>query len=58
MVAESVSAKILKIGQVVFEIWQFHHITLWSAIVSTSKNEHGETKYSESMAHRNCFNAL
>ena len=28
MVAESVDAKIYKIGPVVFEIWQIYHITL------------------------------
>ena len=43
MVAESVAAKIFKIGSVVFEIWPFYHITLWSAIVSITKNEHDET---------------
>ena len=30
MVAESIAAKTLKIGRVVFEIWQFYNITLWS----------------------------
>ena len=30
MVAESIAAKTFKIGRVVFEIWQFYNITLWS----------------------------
>ena len=47
MVAESVDAKIFKIGSVVFEIWPFYHITLWSAIVSITKNEHDETTYTK-----------
>ena len=47
MVAESVAAKIFKIGSVVFEIWPFYHITLWSAIVSKTKNEHDETTYTK-----------
>ena len=34
IVAKSVAAKIFEIGSVVFEIWSFYHITLWSAIVS------------------------
>ena len=50
MVAESVTAKIIKIGQVVFELLPFYHITLWSAFVSITKNEHEETTYSESMS--------
>ena len=58
MVAESVAAKIFKIGQVVSEIWHFYHKPLWRAIVSMSKNEHDETTYFESMAHRDCLNAL
>ena len=37
MVAESVAAKIFKIGSVVFEIWPFYHIALWSAFVSITK---------------------
>ena len=45
MVAESVVAKIFKIGAVVFEIWPFYDITLWSAIVSKTKNEHDKTTY-------------
>ena len=47
MVAESVAAKIFKIGSVVFEIWLFYHITVWSAIVSKTKNEHDETTYTK-----------
>ena len=47
MVAESVAAKIFKIGSVVFEIWPFYHITLWNAIVSITKNEHDETTYTK-----------
>ena len=47
MVAESVAAKIFKIGLVVFEIWWFYHITLWSVIVSMTKNEHDETTYTK-----------
>ena len=43
MVAESVAAKIFKIGSVVFELWPFYLITQWSAIVSITKNEHDET---------------
>ena len=43
MVAESVAAMIFNIGSVVFEIWPFYHITLSSAIVSITKNEHDET---------------
>ena len=58
MVAESVAAKFFKIGQVVFELWPFYHITLWSAFVSITKNEHGETTYSESMERRDCLIAL
>ena len=38
MVAESVAAKIFKIGPVVFEIRPFYLITLWSAFVSITKN--------------------
>ena len=52
MVAESVAAKIFKIGSVVFELWPFYLITLWSAFVSITKNEHDETTYSESMERR------
>ena len=58
MVAESVGAKISKIGSVVFEIWSFYHITLWSAFVSITKNEHDETTYSVSMERSNCLNTL
>ena len=47
MVAESVGAKIFKIGSVVFEMWPFDHITLWSAFVSITKNEHDEMACSE-----------
>ena len=47
MVAESVGAKIFKIGSVVLEIWPFYHITLWSAIVGITKNEHDETTYTK-----------
>ena len=43
MVAESVAAKIFKIGLVVFELWPFYLIILWSAFVSITKNEHDET---------------
>ena len=45
MVAESVAAKIFEIGSVVFELWPFYLITLWSAFVSITKNEHDETTY-------------
>ena len=55
MVAESVAAKILKIGSVVFE---FYLITLWSAFVSITKKEHDETTYTESMERRDCLIAL
>ena len=58
MVAESVAAKIFKIGSVVFELWTFHLITLWSAFVSTTKNEHDETTYSERMERRDSLIAL
>ena len=47
MVAEFVPAKIFKIGSVVFEIRPVYHITLLSAIVSTTKNEHDETTYTK-----------
>ena len=47
MVTESVDAKIFKSGSVVFEIWPVYHITLWSAIVSITKNEHDETTYTK-----------
>ena len=57
MVAESVTAKIFKIGSVVFGIWPFYTITLWSAFVSITKNEHDETTYSENMERQNCLNA-
>ena len=58
MVAESVAAKILKIGSVVFELWPFDLITPWSAFVSITKNEHDETTFSESMKRRDCLIAL
>ena len=58
MVAESVAVKIFEIGSVVFELWQFYLITLWSAFVSITKNEHDETTYSESMEHRDSLIAL
>ena len=58
MVAESVAAKIFKIDSVVFELWPFYLITLWSAFVSITKNEHDDTTYSESMERRDCLIAL
>ena len=58
MVADSVVAKIFKIGSVVFELWSFYLITLWSAFVSITKNEHDETTYSENMERRDCLIAL
>ena len=58
MVAESVAAKIFQIGSVVFELWLFYLITLLSAFVSITKNEHDETTYSESMERRDCLIAL
>ena len=58
MVAESVAAKIFKIGSVVFELWSFYLITLWCAFVSITKNEHDETTYSESMERRDSLIAL
>ena len=58
MVAESVAAKILKIGSVVFELWPFYLITLSSAFVSITKNEHDETAYSDSMERRDCLIVL
>ena len=54
MVAESVAAKIFKIGSVVFELWPFYLITF----VSITKNEHDETTYSESMERRDSLIAL
>ena len=45
MVAESVATKIFKIDSLVFEICPFYHITISSAIVSITKNEHNETTY-------------
>ena len=51
MAAESVAAKI-------FELWPFYLITLWSAFVSITKNEHDETTYSESMGRRDSLIAL
>ena len=47
IVAESETAKIFKIGSVVFEIWSFYHLTLLSVIVSITKNEHDETIYTK-----------
>ena len=58
MVDESVAAKIFKIGSAVFELWPFYLITLWSAFVSITKNEHDETTYSESMECRDSLIAL
>ena len=58
MVAESVAAKIIKIGSVVFELLPFYLITLWSAFVSITKSEHDETTYSESMERLECLIAL
>ena len=58
MVAESVAAKIFKIGSVVFELWPFYLITLWIVIVSITKNEHDETTYFESMERHDCLIAL
>ena len=58
MVAESVAAKIFQIGSVVFELWPFYLITLWSAFVSITKNEHDETTYPESMERRDSLIAL
>ena len=58
MVAESVAAKIFKIGSVVFELWPFYLITPWNAFVSITNNEHDETTYFESMERRDCLIAL
>ena len=58
MVAESVAAKIFKIGSVVFELWPFYLITLWIVIVSITKNAHDETTYFESMERHDCLIAL
>ena len=58
MVVESVAAKILNIGSVVFEIWPFYPITLRSAFVSITKNEHDETTNFVSMEHSNCLITL
>ena len=58
MVADSVPVKMFKIGQVVFELGPFYHITLWSAFVSITKIEYDETTYSESMERRDCLIAL
>ena len=58
MVTESVAAKIFKISSVVFEIWPFYNMTLWSASVSITKNEHDETTYSVSMEHSNSLTTL
>ena len=55
MVTESVAAKIFKIGSVVFELWPFYLITLWSAFVSITKNEHDETADFDSMERRDCL---
>ena len=43
---------------VVFELWPFYLITLWSAFASITKNEHDETTYSESMERRDSLIAL
>ena len=56
MVADSVAANFFKIGSVVFELWSFYFITLWSAFVSIAKND--ETTYSESMERCDCLIAL
>ena len=58
MVAESVVAKIFKIGSVVFKLWPFYLITLWNAFFSITKNEHDDTTYSESMERRDYLIAL
>ena len=58
MIAESVAAKILKIGSVVFELWPLYLITLRIAFFSLTKNEHDETTYFESMERRDCLIAL
>ena len=58
MVAESVAAKNFKIGWIVFELWPFYLITLWSAFVSITKNEHDETTYSEGMERRDSLIVL
>ena len=58
MVAESVASKIFKIGSVVFQLWLFYLITLWSDFVSITKNEHDETTYFESMERRDCLITL
>ena len=54
MVAQSVAAKILKIGSVVFELWPSYLKTLRIAFVSITKNEHDETTYFESMERCDC----
>ena len=47
MVAESVAAKIFKIGSVVSELWPFYLITLWSAFVSiTNQRTEGPERHS------------
>ena len=58
MVTESIAAKIFKIGSIVFELWPFYLITLWSAFASITKNEHDETTYFESMERRESLIAL
>ena len=58
MVAESVDAKIFKIGSVVFELWPFYLITLRIAFVSITKNEHDQTTYFESMERCDCLITL
>ena len=58
MVAESVAAKIFKIGSVVFKLWPYYLIILRFAFVSITKNEHDETTYFESMERRDCLIAL
>ena len=47
MVAESVGAKIFKNRFSSFRDMTFDHITLWSAFVSITKNEHDEMACSE-----------
>ena len=55
MVAESVAAKIFKIGSVVFELWPFY---LRITFVSITKNEHDETTYFKSMERSDCLIVL
>ena len=55
MVAESVAAKIFKIGSVV-RVMTILPYNTWSA--QQTKNEHDETTYSESMERRDSLIAL